>query len=360
MPWRAIAFALLGLAALGIGLGVVIALRSSGPPDPLSVKRPLAIPAANAKLPPDPVSEVIYETAVMPIAPQDARALNAARPADVESVPSARAFAISGRDAADPHYEAALHCLAQAIYYEAGSESEKGQRAVAQVVLNRVRHPLFPDTVCGVVYQGAERWTGCQFTFTCDGSLQRTPSAGGFARAERVARQALAGRVEASVGNATHYHADFVVPYWAASLDKVTTIGAHIFYLMRGPLGAPRAFNAPYALALEVPPGGSLASLAAQEMAGSQSTLTEETGIGGMGVSVLSADARSGRLTKTSVAPLPDASTAASSRLRADQTAGKLDPGRAGSRLIVDDKSNAKPRVDSEKRFGRQADIASD
>ncbi|MFN5901342.1 MAG: cell wall hydrolase, partial [Novosphingobium sp.] len=67
----------------------------------------------------------------------------------------------------------ALQCLAAAVYYEARSESDVGQRAVAQVVLNRVAHPSYPNTVCGVVYQGSERTTGCQFSFTCDGSLAK-------------------------------------------------------------------------------------------------------------------------------------------------------------------------------------------
>ncbi|MDP5103072.1 MAG: cell wall hydrolase, partial [Erythrobacter sp.] len=85
----------------------------------------------------------------------------------------------------------AQECLAQAVWYEAASESEAGQRAVAQVVLNRVAHPSWPASVCGVVYQGSERSTGCQFTFTCDGSLARRPSGTGWARAQRIAADAL-------------------------------------------------------------------------------------------------------------------------------------------------------------------------
>ncbi len=100
----------------------------------------------------------------------------------------------------------ASECLAQAVWYEAASESEAGQRAVAQVVLNRVAHPSWPNSVCGVVYQGSERSTGCQFTFTCDGSLARRPSGMSWARAQRIADEALAGSVYAPVGLATHYH----------------------------------------------------------------------------------------------------------------------------------------------------------
>ena len=97
----------------------------------------------------------------------------------------------------------ALDCLAKAVYYEAASESEGGQRAVAQVVLNRVAHPAYPKTVCGVVYQGSQRRTGCQFSFTCDGSLARKPSATYWARALAVSRRALSGQVYAPVGLAT-------------------------------------------------------------------------------------------------------------------------------------------------------------
>lgn len=134
-------------------------------------------------------------------------------------------------------------CLTQAIYYEAASEADAGQRAVAQVVLNRVAHPAYPKTVCGVVYQGSERPTGCQFTFTCDGALARAPNRLFWERAASVARSALAGFVYAPVGLATHYHTIAVHPYWADSLNFVGTIGAHRFYRLGGPAGAAAAFN---------------------------------------------------------------------------------------------------------------------
>lgn len=140
----------------------------------------------------------------------------------------------------------ALACLTQAIYYEAASESDAGQRAVAQVVLNRVSHPAYPNTVCGVVYQGSERRTGCQFTFTCDGSLARKPSRFAWDRAHAVAQAALAGSVYAPVGLATHYHTIQVNPYWAPSLNRLTTIGAHIFYSWRGTAGRAAAFTDRY------------------------------------------------------------------------------------------------------------------
>ncbi|MCL9981786.1 MAG: cell wall hydrolase [Erythrobacter sp.] len=141
----------------------------------------------------------------------------------------------------------AQECLAQAVWYEAASESEAGQRAVAQVVLNRVAHPAWPNSVCGVVYQGSERRTGCQFTFTCDGSLARRPSGTTWARAQRIAAEALAGSVYAPVGHATHYHTLWVNPYWAGSLDHLGTIGAHRFYRLRGGTGEKNAFTMAYA-----------------------------------------------------------------------------------------------------------------
>jgi hypothetical protein len=141
----------------------------------------------------------------------------------------------------------AAQCLAQAVWYEAASESEAGQRAVAQVVLNRVAHPNWPSSVCGVVYQGSERSTGCQFTFTCDGSLARRPSGASWAQAQQIAAEALSGSVYAPVGLATHYHTLWVHPFWAGTLDHIGTIGAHRFYRTRGAAGQAGAFTGGYA-----------------------------------------------------------------------------------------------------------------
>ncbi len=140
-----------------------------------------------------------------------------------------------------------LECLTQAIYYEAASESEDGQRAVAQVVLNRVRHAAYPNSVCGVVYQGAHLRTGCQFTFTCDGSLARRPTLYAWARARRIAAEALSGEVYGPVGNATHYHTTAILPYWAHSLTRAAVVGAHVFYRWKGKQGSSSAFNQLYA-----------------------------------------------------------------------------------------------------------------
>lgn len=170
----------------------------------------------------------------------DAVALNAILPFSVLPNPSAEPFLLR---VANPNDEArALECLTQAVYYEAAWESRPGQEAVAQVVLNRVRHPVFPKSVCGVVYQGSERRTGCQFSFTCDGSLKRVPNPQAWLRARDVAARALNGYVMEGVGGATHYHADYVFPYWGPSLTKLTQLGAHIFYRFPGKAGGQGAF----------------------------------------------------------------------------------------------------------------------
>jgi len=128
----------------------------------------------------------------------------------------------------------ALACLTSAIVYEAGYEPAAGQAAVAEVVMNRLRHPAFPKTICGVVFQGSARRTGCQFTFTCDGSLSKTLPPTLVAQARAVAVAALNGELAPQLAGATHYHANSITPYWAASLVKVTAIGHHIFYRMPG------------------------------------------------------------------------------------------------------------------------------
>ena len=132
----------------------------------------------------------------------------------------------------DPSRPQALRCLTQAIYYEAATEPRAGQEAVAQVVLNRLKRAGFPKTVCGVVFEGSQRATGCQFTFTCDGSLARRPIDRLWDVAEAVAEAALNGHVAAQVGDATHYHTAWVSPGWSRELAFVGQIGAHLFYRM--------------------------------------------------------------------------------------------------------------------------------
>jgi hypothetical protein len=176
---------------------------------------------------------------VVPLPPADAIAPGHAAEPVVVGERSARDIAAS------------LQCLTAAVYYEARSEALEGQRAVAQVVLNRVRHPAFPKTVCGVVYQGSKRRTGCQFSFTCDGSLRGRRDPAAWARAGQVARTALAGSVFGPVGVATHYHTTAIRPWWAPSLKRAVTVGSHIFYRWRGDWGDPKSFRRPY-LAAEV------------------------------------------------------------------------------------------------------------
>ena len=174
----------------------------------------------------------------------DAQAGNAAIQFLGQPLDKVQAFGIAA--AKNETYQNALKCLTQAVYYEAAVEPIEGRRAVAQVVLNRVLHPAYPKSVCGVVYQGAEKHTGCQFSFTCDGALLRGPAVGPWREAQAVAAAALAGHVEPSVGTATFYHADYVLPKWAYQLGKITQIGRHIFYRFNGNWGKASTFNGRY------------------------------------------------------------------------------------------------------------------
>ena len=236
-PWRShpretAVFTLLGTAALVAVAGVSGATPTFGE---------LAVtPTAEGAGPALPTA-----TDLRDVAPDQAIALNAQVP--IAALPSTAARPFSLGKASTAARAQALECLTSAVYYEAGQESDAGQRAVAQVVLNRVRHAAYPSSVCGVVYQGSTRVTGCQFTFTCDGSLAQTPMASAWNRARIVAQQALAGAVFAPVGLATHYHANYVMPYWAPTLVKTHIEGAHLFYRWAGNWGRPSAFGQKYA-----------------------------------------------------------------------------------------------------------------
>lgn len=163
---------------------------------------------------------------------------------------AARSWHVGGSDSDQAR---AQQCMAMAIHYEAASESDAGMRAVAQVIMNRVAHPAFPNNVCGVVFQGSARSTGCQFSFTCDGSMTRRAGPSGVSRSARIAREALAGAVYAPAGLATHYHTLAVKPYWAPSLSQIGVVGSHIFYRWRGNAGTPAAFSASYSGAEPLP-----------------------------------------------------------------------------------------------------------
>jgi spore germination cell wall hydrolase CwlJ-like protein len=198
--------------------------------------RPLGWSRLDMKTPPDLGFRV--DTAEV------AQEVNALRPFSTLPIRPMRPFVLRA-DSADQ--ARALTCLAQAVYYESAREPAVGQAAVAQVVLNRLRHPAYPKSICGVVYQGAARSTGCQFTFTCDGALSHPPIPSLWSQAQTVARRALGGYVLKEVGSATHYHAAYVAPYWAPTLVKMKQIGQHIFYRWTGPWGEPPAFNGRYA-----------------------------------------------------------------------------------------------------------------
>ncbi|HEY6661955.1 MAG TPA: cell wall hydrolase [Sphingomicrobium sp.] len=206
-----------------------------------------------------------------------AKLINAALPFAGGPLHAARPFEVSGSDL---DHRRALLCLTQAVYYEAGFEPVDGRRAVAQVVLNRMRHPAFPKSVCGVVYQSNGRV--CQFTFVCDGALYRAPARDAWLRAEEIAREALDGYVEKDVGEATHYHADYVAPRWAPLLAKVARIGQHIFYRWPGAWGQPAAFSGRYIgeprdpLSMRPPPP-SEAPLATAEIAAVPGPITDGT-----------------------------------------------------------------------------------
>ncbi len=154
------------------------------------------------------------------------------------SVEAARPFHLGGALEASRD----LDCLTTAVYYEARGEGQSGMQAVAQVILNRARHPAFPQSVCGVVYQGAGRRTGCQFSFVCNGAMNGRREGGAWERARQVAVRALSGQVYSQVGNATHFHTTAVNPRWSGSLVRVTQVGSHIFYRFGGRRGASGQF----------------------------------------------------------------------------------------------------------------------
>src|SRR4051794_40807055 len=254
--WRAYPRETVGLGLLGLAIASAIGGAAHSTPE---------LPNAAAVPAPPPLI-------VRQLPPEQALRINQEIPLASGPNPAAAPFAFKGDKVARTR---ALECLASAVYYEAGSQDDDGERAVAQVILNRVRHPAFPATVCGVVYQGSTRSTGCQFTFTCDGSMYRQPSADGWKRAYRIADAALSGSVYAPVGYATHYHANYVVPYWASTLAKNAVVGAHIFYRWSGGWGQPAAFVKSYAG--REPDARALrsAALSAEHITASQSGVAE-------------------------------------------------------------------------------------
>jgi spore germination cell wall hydrolase CwlJ-like protein len=259
-PSRDETLAALQLAATAT-LALIIAVAPPGRPAPAAAKPappPIAavVPAApvaaiNSSLEPHAILQsLLRQAGLRPtldphrLSWDQARRINALMPSVTAIVEAPQPFRI---DLASTNGKQALRCLTQAAYYEAGANGADAEAAVAQVVLNRVRHPDFPKSVCGVVYQGAEHETGCQFTFTCDGALIRPLDLAAWNGARKVAERALGGYVVRPVGAATYYHADYVFPAWAPSLRKMTTVGPHIFYRMEGPQGSASVLTARYA-----------------------------------------------------------------------------------------------------------------
>jgi spore germination cell wall hydrolase CwlJ-like protein len=224
--------AMLAIAAIAVPALIVTFAPTIRPYRHIVVPPQRIVP--QAELP--PVEPLKYQD----LPPEDARSFNATIPYSTAPNPAARPFALGGTEEDKAR---AIDCMAAAVLYEAGDDT-LGQRSVAQVVINRTRHPAFPKTICGVVFQGSERSTGCQFTFTCDGALVRHRwSDVAWKRARETATLALTGSVFKPVGYSTHYHTDWVVPYWSSSLDKVTKVRTHLFFRWTGWWGTPPAFG---------------------------------------------------------------------------------------------------------------------
>ena len=221
----------LGLASLMAATSCVGSAIETARVDPAAAPAPTAPTPATDAIPAGP------PPALLAAAPDAGPSIAV----DLLAAPPFLAAAASPRDAGR-----ALDCLTAAIYYEARSEPVEGQEAVAQVVLNRVRNPAFPNSVCGTVYEGSARETGCQFTFTCDGSLagRREPAA--WERARKIAAQALAGFVYEPVGAATYYHTTAVHPWWDAKVRQVAHIGAHVFFQLPGAWSGALAYRQHY------------------------------------------------------------------------------------------------------------------
>lgn len=210
-----------GAGSADITAGDVLRHDGSTPPVPRAVAlssttpapadaTPVEVAAASLLMP-----EVLRSERAAPVTPEGARS----RYAD-----------LIAPDALDKEQR----CLAEAVYFEARSEPEAGQAAVAQVVLNRVKSGLYPGNVCGVVYQNRHRYMGCQFSFACEGKSLRITDSASWQTASRIAQSVIEGRTYlAEVGAATHYHADYVRPGWSRRLRRMDVIGRHIFYTLK-------------------------------------------------------------------------------------------------------------------------------
>lgn len=223
---------------------------AASPAQSSSISTPIA-----ADVPREAGREALTERALHGATPQTPRAvaLGSSTPAEPDAVPievssfqgATLALSTPGKDesASRPDYVASIdpeklgretRCLAEAVYFEARSEPEAGQAAVAQVVLNRVQSGLYPASVCGVVYQNRHHYRGCQFSFACEGRSLRITEGDAWEQAVRVAKEVMVGRTYISdVGRSTHYHANYAHPRWARALRKMDVIGRHIFYRLK-------------------------------------------------------------------------------------------------------------------------------
>lgn len=226
-PWEAPEYTTTTRQAISVQSPAAAAAGSTGAsasPTTPTVRRAIVLSSAT----PAPVEAMPIEIAAAPVSLQSPRL-------DRDGVSVPKDNRPRYVDLIDPdNLSKEQRCLAEAVYFEARSESEEGQAAVAQVVLNRVKSGLYPSTVCGVVYQNRHRYKACQFTFACEGKSLRIGESEAWNRAKRVASAVLEGKTYLEdVGGATHYHANYVRPYWARRLKKMDVIGRHIFYKLR-------------------------------------------------------------------------------------------------------------------------------
>jgi spore germination cell wall hydrolase CwlJ-like protein len=229
---RALAFGLAAGAAVGLVLGG--AYLAGG----LSQAADLHARAERvARVAPVQATELAAAPAAAAAAPALRQPLAVTRVSSSPALP----FRLSADAVLSAHRD--VDCLADAVYYEARGETLAGQAAIAQVVLNRVRHPAFPKSVCGVVFQGAASGDTCQFSFACNGAMRRPKDGAAWIRSEQIAARALAGFVMPQVGEATHFHAAGVSPGWGPNLMRVAQVGLHVFYRFGGHAGARSVFD---------------------------------------------------------------------------------------------------------------------
>jgi spore germination cell wall hydrolase CwlJ-like protein len=208
-----------------------------------------ATPKVIAKIPPEKADKSSGATVALAYAADDPKDKKAAAAIDavISTKITPRGLLVPNVDAnhawvnkplpASARSKTEMKCLATAIYFEARGEPERGQLAVAQVVLNRLKNPAYPDTICGVVYQNKNKRNRCQFSFACDGIKDRITDAGSWNRAQKLATNIVNDEkttFATDVGTSTHYHANYVRPRWARHMKKMQKIGRHIFYKTYG------------------------------------------------------------------------------------------------------------------------------